>query len=129
MTDLSPPLIGLDLVEPERLQARLEGTPGLDRELFLEGELAYCWRQSNVYQHLAARFAAKEAVVKALGIDGWDPHEVEVLGGGADAAVRMHGDVAARAAALGVEVTVSLTHLPAIAVAAALALPRAGKLA
>jgi holo-[acyl-carrier protein] synthase len=129
VADLGAPLIGLDLVETGRLQARLERTPGLDRELFLEDELAYCWRQSNVYQHLAARFAAKEAVIKALGIDGWDPLEVEVVGGGANAAVRMHGDVAARAAALGVEVTVSLTHLPAIAAAAALALPRAAKLA
>jgi holo-[acyl-carrier protein] synthase len=118
------PLIGLDLVETGRLQARLERTPGLDRELFLEGELDHCRQQTDAYQRLAARFAAKEAVIKALGIDGWDPLEIEVVSGGADTTVRLHGDVAARAAALGVEVTVSLTHLPAIAAAAALALLR-----
>jgi holo-[acyl-carrier protein] synthase len=124
--DLAPPLIGIDLVDPARLRARLERTHGLERELFHQGELGYCRRQADPYQHLAARFAAKEAVVKALGIDGWDPLEIEIVDGGEQTAVRLHGDVAARAAALGVGVTVSLTHLPAIAGAVALASTRAG---
>jgi holo-[acyl-carrier protein] synthase len=118
-----PPLIGLDLVDPARLQERLERDADLARELFRDGELHYCGQQADPYQHLAARFGAKEAVVKALGIDGWDPLDVEVVGGGEQTSLRLHGDVAARAAALGVAVTISLTHLPAIAGAVAFASP------
>jgi holo-[acyl-carrier protein] synthase len=123
----APPLVGIDLVEPERLRERLARTAGLELELFHEGELNYCKRQDDPIQHLAARFAAKEAVIKALGIDGWEPLEVEVVGGGEQTSVLLHGDVAQRAAALGVEVTISLTHLPAIAGAVALATPPASK--
>lgn len=119
----APPLIGIDLIEPERLRARLERTDGLALTLFRQGELDYCNQQAEPIQHLAARYAAKEAVIKALGIDGWDPLEIEVVGGGDQTSLRLHGDVAERAAALGVRVTMSLTHLPAIAGAVALATP------
>lgn len=118
-----PPLIGLDLVEPARLQQRLERNSELARELFHSDELRYCEQQPEPYQHLAARFGAKEAVIKALGIDGWDPLDVQIVGGGEQISLCLHGEVAKRAAALGVEVTISLTHLPAIAGAIALATP------
>jgi holo-[acyl-carrier protein] synthase len=118
-----PPLIGLDLVDTDRLQERLERDHDLARELFHEGELAYCYDQASPYQHLAARFGAKEAVIKALGIDGWDPLDVEIVGGGEQTGLRLHGAVAERAADLGVAVTVSLTHIPGIAGAVALATP------
>lgn len=124
MSGIGAPLIGIDLVDPERLRERLQRTPGLEQELFLPGELEYCRRQAEPAQHLAARFAAKEAVVKALGIDGFDPLEIEVLAGGEQTELRLHGDVAARAATFNVEVRISLTHLPAIAGAVALATPR-----
>jgi len=62
-------------------------------------------------------------VIKALGIDGWDPLEIEVVGGGEQTSICLHGAVAECAAALGVAVTISLTHLPAIAGAVALATP------
>lgn len=121
MSGIKAPLIGLDLIEPCRLQARLERTEGLDRELFHPAELAYCARQVDPYQHLAARFAAKEAVVKALGIDGWDPLEIEIGAGGKEPSVRLYGDIADRAEALRVTVTVSLSHVASIAGAVALA--------
>lgn len=127
MSGIKPPLIGIDLVDPERVRERLQRTPGLEQELFLPGELEYCRRQAEPAQHLAARFAAKEAVVKALGIDGFDPLEIEVLAGGEQTELRLHGDVAARAATLNVEVTISLTHLPAIAGAVAIAMSRSPK--
>lgn len=69
------------------------------------------------------RAAAKEAVVKALGLDGFDPLDVEVLDGGERCAVALHGAAAERAEALGVMVTISLTHLESMAAAVALARP------
>jgi holo-[acyl-carrier protein] synthase len=117
----APPLIGIDLVDPARLRERLERNVGLEAELFHEGELRYCRQQADAYQHLAARFAAKEAVIKALGIDGWDPLDIEIVGGGEQISLRLLADVAERARALGVDVTISLTHLPTVAGAVALA--------
>jgi holo-[acyl-carrier protein] synthase len=117
------PLVGIDLSEPARLRDRLEKNPELAGELFHPGEQSYCQRQRHPEQHLAARFSAKEAVVKALGIDGFDPLDVEVLDGGESCALRLHGEAAKRAEQLGVRVTISLTHLEGIAGAVALAMP------
>ena len=72
-------------------------------------------------RHLAARFCAKEAVAKALALQDGDWHDVEVLGGGDRApGLRLSGRAAVRAAELGVEVTVSLTHSKGMAAAVAL---------
>jgi len=121
---MRPPLVGIDIVEPDRLRERLERHGGLVGELFHPGEIAYSETQSAPIECLAARFAAKEAVIKALGIDGFDPLDVEVVAGGEHCALRLHGEAAARADALGVEVSVSLTHVAALAAAVAQARPR-----
>ena len=73
-------------------------------------------------QHLAARFCAKEAVTKALRMDVLRPLEIEVVraAGGAPL-VRLHGAAAERAAALGLQVHVSLTHEQDLAAAVAVA--------
>lgn len=118
-----PQYVGLDLIEPARVAERLARRPGLADELFHPGELAYARGQSDPAEHLAARFAAKEAVTKALGIDGFEPLDVEIVNGGAECTVRLHGGAARRARELRVKVTVSLTHLPQLAGAVALALP------
>lgn len=116
----------MDLVEPRRLRDRLDRTKGLDRTLFTEGELAYCLAQPEPAEHLAGRFSAKEAVVKALGIDGFDPLDIEVVGGGADVQLELHGAVAAAAVDLQVSVSISMTHLASLAGAVAIARPLAG---
>src|SRR4029453_19306582 len=97
--------VGLDLLEIERLERALARRPGLRERLFTDAELAYADRQARPGQHLAARFCAKEAVSKALGMDVLRPREIEVVpsGGGAPA-VALHGAVARRAAALGGQV-------------------------
>ena len=118
-----PPFIGIDLVEPERLGQRLAHNPGLKGELFSPAEVAYSEGQPHPIEHLAARYCAKEAVVKALAIDGFDPLDVEVLGGGEATAVRLHGPVLDRARELGVEVSISLTHVATMAAAVAMARP------
>ena len=103
--------VGLDLLEIERLERALERRPGLARRLFTDGERAYAEGKGRPGQHLAARFCAKEAVVKALALEVFAPQDIEIVGGGADGTqVRLRGPAAARAAELGVEVRVSLTH-------------------
>jgi holo-[acyl-carrier protein] synthase len=99
--------VGLDLLEIERMERALERRPNLAQRLFTAAEQEYAQSKARPGQHLAARFCAKEAVSKALGMDVLRPLDVEVLGGGA---LRLHGAAAARARELGVEVAVSLTH-------------------
>jgi holo-[acyl-carrier protein] synthase len=104
-------VIGLDLLEIERLEQALARRPGLAERLFTEGERAYAAAQGRPAQHLAARFCAKEAVSKALAMDVLRPREIEVVGGGGEPPrVALHGAAAARAVELGVGVSVSLTH-------------------
>lgn len=118
-------MIGIDLVDPERLHDRLERSPALRDELFHPGEIAYSETQPSPIECLAGRFAAKEAVVKALGLDGFDPLDVEVVEGGERCSVRLHGDAAERATRLGVSVAISMSHIASLAVAVAQARPSA----
>jgi holo-[acyl-carrier protein] synthase len=104
------PGVGLDLLEIERIERALARRPRLAQRLFHPAELAYCCARGRPAQHLAARFCAKEAVSKALGMAVFAPLDVEVLGGGPEVALALHGAAHARARELGVEVGVSLTH-------------------
>jgi holo-[acyl-carrier protein] synthase len=114
--------VGLDLLEIDRLERALARRPGLRERLFTDAELAYAERQARPGQHLAARFCAKEAVSKALAMDVLRPREIEVVAARSGApSVALHGAVAQRAAALGVDVRVSLTHTRATAGAVAVA--------
>jgi holo-[acyl-carrier protein] synthase len=98
--------------------------PELVHQLFTTEEQAYCMAQSDPSQHFAARFCAKEAVIKALALDGWAPLELEIVDGDPAPSVRLFGDIAKHAEALNVHVNISLTHLPAMAMAVAMAIPR-----
>ncbi|MDX6656461.1 MAG: holo-[acyl-carrier protein] synthase [Solirubrobacteraceae bacterium] len=111
--------VGLDLLEIDRLERALDRRPGLATRLFTEAERAYAASRARPGQHLAARFCAKEAVAKALGMKAWSWQDVEVPAGGEDADVVLHGDMEARAGALGVRVSVSLTHTRTLAGAVA----------
>jgi holo-[acyl-carrier protein] synthase len=111
--------VGLDLLEIDRLERALARRPGLAQRLFTDGEQAYAATRARPAQHLAARFCAKEAVVKALGLEVFTAQEIEVVGGGAEVELRLHGSAARRAAELGVEVRVSLTHTRGMAGAVA----------
>jgi holo-[acyl-carrier protein] synthase len=114
--------VGIDLLEIERLERALERRPKLAERLFTDGERAYAAARARPGQHLAARFCAKEAVAKALGMEAWSFRDVEVIGGGdGPPHVRLHGSIAARAVELGVEINISLTHTRRDAAAIAIA--------
>lgn len=61
-------MIGIDIVEASRLERELEAVGGLQERLFSPEELDYAERQPDRILHLAGIFAAKEAVIKALGL-------------------------------------------------------------
>jgi holo-[acyl-carrier protein] synthase len=113
--------IGIDLLEIERLEVALARRPRLAARLFTESELADARTRHRPGRHLAARFAAKEAAIKALGTSV-PARDVEVEGGGdASPRLRLHGRAAALAEERGLELHVSLTHSRDMAAAVVLA--------
>ena len=116
--------VGIDLLEIERLERALERRPRLAERVFTDAERAYAASRARPGMHLAARFCAKEAVAKALGMTAWSWRDVEVVGDRRGAAgCALTGSVAARAAELGVRASVSLTHTDTTAGAVALLQP------
>jgi len=110
-------------LEIDRFERVLERRPRLRSRLFTESELAYADARTRPGQHLAARFCAKEAVAKALGLGGWAFRDVEVVATGAAPELLLHGAVADRARELGVACSVSLTHTRSTAGAVAVTSP------
>jgi holo-[acyl-carrier protein] synthase len=123
---VSVPAIGIDMIEIERLERALERRPGLAERLFTPAELEFAAARRRPGRHLAARFAAKEAAVKALGIGGLSLREVEVAGGGSEPpTLILHGSAAEAAREQGVALEVSLTHSREIAAAVVVSASRA----
>jgi holo-[acyl-carrier protein] synthase len=60
--------IGIDMIEVDRVRKAMEADPEFAKSVFAEAEMDYCETMSNKYQHYAARFCAKEAFLKALGV-------------------------------------------------------------
>ena len=107
--------IGVDLVQVERMEKALARGERIQRRLFTPGEIAYCQRHTNPAMHFAARFAAKEAGMKAIGTGWrhgvrWQDFEVANLPSGKPT-LQFHGIAAEFAARLRVRnVSLSLTH-------------------
>ena len=59
--------IGIDIIEVARVKNLAEKNPRFLKRIFTAEEVEYCSKKKNSHQHLAARFAAKEAFFKALG--------------------------------------------------------------
>ncbi|MEA2348155.1 MAG: holo-[acyl-carrier protein] synthase [Thermoleophilaceae bacterium] len=117
--------VGIDLLEIDRLERALARRPGLAERLFTPDERAYADGRARPAQHLAARFCAKEAVAKALGLESWSFQDVEVVPGSQGPGIRLSGAAAARARELGVSASISLTHERSMAAAVALLHPEA----
>lgn len=112
---------GIDLVEVDRIASSFARFgERFARRILRPEELAYCLSHKDPAKHIAARFAAKEAVGKALGIGMTRWHEAEVIRGrGAPTAI-LTGRCLRRASDLGVvEVLLSLTHSRGMAAAVA----------
>ncbi|MGX1756881.1 holo-ACP synthase [Streptomyces lydicus] len=116
--------VGIDVAEIERFGAALERTPELAQRLFLDEELILPSGERRGIASLAARFAAKEALAKALGAPGglhWSDAEVYVEDSG-QPRLRVRGTVEARAKELGVRSWhVSLSHDAGVASAVVIA--------
>jgi holo-[acyl-carrier protein] synthase len=104
-------VIGIDLLEVGRMERVLQRRPRLAERLFRPGEIEYAHSRRRPAVHLAARFAAKEAAIKALAAEAVPLRDIEVEGGGQTAPrLRLHGAAAELARMRGVELEVSLTH-------------------
>jgi holo-[acyl-carrier protein] synthase len=104
--------VGIDVVDIERFMESLERTPGMRERLFTAAEA------TRLPASLAARFAAKEAVAKALGAPtGMAWHDAEVVSESSGRPLlELRGSVQARADQLGVRsVHLSLSHDAGIA--------------
>lgn len=73
--------VGIDLVDVHRFRISLERTPSMRVRMFTEGERAYAEQANDPAERYAARFAAKEAVMKAMGVGlgAFGFHDVEVV--------------------------------------------------
>jgi holo-[acyl-carrier protein] synthase len=108
---------GIDVVQVARLEAALERWPRLAERLFTAGERRYAAGRPRPLESLAARFAAKEATMKALG-KGWPRiswQDIEVVRGKGRPELRLTGRAAALAG--GGRLAVSLAHDGGVAVA------------
>lgn len=103
------------------MERALQRHPRLAERVFTEAEREYAAARARPARHLAARFAAKEAVIKALGLNGgFGLRRVEVVAG-EPPTVRLSGRAADAAAGQSVEI--SLTHSRDFAAAVAVASP------
>lgn len=122
--------IGTDLVDLGRFRATLDRTPRLVERVFTDREREYCLARRDPTERFAGRFAAKEAVLKAMGkgIFSFSLRQIEVARDdetGAPSLV-LHEQAGARAGEIGVEdwrLTISHTDDVAQAIAVALAQP------
>jgi holo-[acyl-carrier protein] synthase len=118
--------IGTDLCEIERMRRALERTPSLRERVFTDAEQEYCDLRRDPTERYAARFAAKEAVLKAMGVGlgacKWTEIEVARAESGAPS-VLLHGGAAVLAAARGItQWRLTMTHTDVTAQAIAVAL-------
>ena len=115
------PGIGVDVVDCERMKFALERTPRIRKRLFTGAEIAYCEKYRFYERHFAGRWAAKEAVTKALGCGLIQWNGVEVMRQRRRApTVRIFGKIKQFADAVGVreeDIHISITHSELSAVA------------
>ncbi|MGI8866117.1 MAG: holo-ACP synthase [Rubrobacteraceae bacterium] len=115
------PEVGVDVVDVERMRFALERTPRIRQRLFTDAEIAYCEKYRFADRHFAGRWAAEEAVTKALGCGLIQWNGVDVFRKPRQApTVRISGKIKAFADFVGVreeDLSISITHSELSAVA------------
>ena len=112
--------VGIDMIEVERVATKISKDGGFKELVFSPAEIAYCESKAHPFEHFAARFAAKEAFLKALGT-GWKNgthfHEIEITNEPeGNPVLRLLGETAQTLAHLQhARILVSLSHLKSIA--------------
>lgn len=118
--------IGVDIISVERFARAFDGKPVRLRRVFTEQELNDCQAGPSTWQRLAARFAAKEAVMKSLGAGIWQISFLDISVGRESSGrpcVSLSGNAEAAARRLGVTtVLISMSHEKTHAIAYATAL-------
>lgn len=113
--------VGVDLADVERIRRAARRRAGFVSRVFTEAEAAYATAAVDPGQRLAARFAAKEATMKALGVGLGAVRlgDIEVVRDPRGApSLHLHGAAASRAAEIGIDGwLISLSHTNAVAVA------------
>jgi holo-[acyl-carrier protein] synthase len=117
--------VGVDLCEVDRMRRVLARTPGFAARAFTDDEQAYCRARRDPAERFAARFAAKEAVLKAMGVGlgACAFRDIEVVRAESGApSLALHGAAAELAAARGIaRWHVSLSHTSMVAEALVMA--------
>ncbi|MCW3093420.1 MAG: acpS [Ferruginibacter sp.] len=112
--------IGTDMIEVERVAEKIGKESGFRELVFSKNEIDYCEPKANKFEHYAARFAAKEAFLKALGtgwLNGTAFNEIEITHDeNGKPMINLLGNTALVVASMNlVNFSVSLTHLKSIA--------------
>jgi len=115
--------IGTDIIEVQRVEEKIRKGKGFRELVFTPLEIAYCEQQAAPYEHYAARFAAKEAFLKALGT-GWGHggvpfNEIEVRNNAlGKPELHLISSAASRYKETGIQqIWVSLSHVKTTAIA------------
>ncbi|QEC69757.1 holo-[acyl-carrier-protein] synthase [Panacibacter ginsenosidivorans] len=114
--------IGTDIIEVERIASKIQKENGFRELVFSAEEIKYCEAKTNKYEHYAARFAAKEALGKALGLgwaEGTTINEVEIRNNAEGKPyINFLGETAKKIASLNLgNIHVSLSHIKTFATA------------
>ena len=114
--------VGVDMIETERIEAKIVKESGFREMVFSKNEIIYCEAKAHKYEHYAARFAAKEAFFKALGT-GWKNgtafNEIEITNEeSGKPEIILLGETAKTIHAMAIgKISVSLSHLKSVAAA------------
>jgi|WP_141677934.1 holo-[acyl-carrier protein] synthase len=113
--------IGIDIIEIERIKDAILSKDRFKDRFFTESEIAYCELHKSPWVHYAGRFAAKEAIVKALGTGfrGFKWQDIEIIKDElGKPKVRLHNQANNLAKELGItEIIISISHSRDYAVA------------
>lgn len=110
--------IGIDIVEVERIKNIIRKKTDFLKRVFTDKEIKYCIGRKNKYEHLAVRFAAKEAVWKAAGLKGVPLKEISIV----KAPGGKPGIFCSNPKMNGISVFISLSHSKHYACAVAMAI-------